>query len=119
VPPPPYDDSQRLPNILAEITSDASNVILKWNCTELSKKFQMNVQLYLLFAYHTTDTKVEPPKDLSRWKKIGEIQALPLPIACSLTKSFDGHSYFFSVIPVDHKGRLGPMSNSCVLKVAL
>uniref|UniRef100_A0A7M5XHD8 Activating transcription factor 7-interacting protein Fn3 domain-containing protein n=1 Tax=Clytia hemisphaerica TaxID=252671 RepID=A0A7M5XHD8_9CNID len=121
-PPPTYEETQRarLPNILTELTTDVESgaVVLKWNCTELSQNCQDNVRVYLLFAYHSDNIYAQPPSDIGRWMRIGEVDALPLPIACSLTKTFDGNCYFFTVVPVDKKGVLGTMSNLCVLDVS-
>ena len=118
-PPPSYEDSQQLPRILTELSvTSEGTVLLTWNCTETSKQFQDRVRNYLIFTYTTPqDDPVRPPKDISLWKRIGEVGALPLPIACSLSNLMDGkNNYFFTVIPVDKKGVLGVIGNVCALK---
>ena len=118
-PPPSYEDSQQLPRILTELSvTDEGTVLLTWNCTETSKQFQDRVRNYLIFTYTTSQNDpVRPPKDIALWKRIGEVEALPLPIACSLSNLMDGkNNYFFTVIPVDKKGVLGVIGNVCALK---
>ncbi|XP_053550887.1 activating transcription factor 7-interacting protein 2 isoform X2 [Bombina bombina] len=45
------------------------------------------------------------------WKKIGEIKALPLPMACTLTHFVEGTKYSFTLRARDRYGRFGPLSD--------
>lgn len=121
-PPPPYKEPSNfipLPRLTASITSDASSIILTWDCFDATSQFQRNVDVYFLFAFHTLDLSKPPPTDVNAWKRIGAIKSLPLPIACTLTQTFDGHNYFFAVVATGAQGRMGELSNPCALKVTL
>lgn len=58
-----------------------TGIVLSWNMT-LSDKFAKIVS-YQLFAYQEI-TGTAP--SVSLWKKVGDVAALPLPMACTLTQ---------------------------------
>lgn len=70
-------------------------------------KNHATVASYQLFAYQETDG----PIDASLWKKVGDVNALPLPMACTLTQFIDRNRYYFTVRAVDVHQRLGPFSD--------
>lgn len=53
------------------------------------------VETYHLFLCY------EDPNNKLIWKKIGEIKALPLPMACTLTQFLASNKYYFIVQPKD------------------
>ncbi|XP_041093705.1 activating transcription factor 7-interacting protein 1 [Polyodon spathula] len=67
------------------------------------------VDSYHLYAYHqdpsSSSSSSSPPS--SQWKKIGEVKALPLPMACTLTQFVSGSKYYFAVRGKDIYGRFG------------
>ncbi|XP_037069673.1 activating transcription factor 7-interacting protein 1-like [Pollicipes pollicipes] len=63
---------------------------------------------YHLFAYQQAGP-VNPRAN--PWKKVGDVKALPLPMACTLTQFQEGHKYHFAVRAEDSFRRRGPFSN--------
>lgn len=118
--PSDFDTRLALPQLHAQITSDKSSIIFTWDkMNNASHMFIDNVDVYFLFAFHTLDLNQPPPKETTYWKRISVVNPLPLPIACTLTQSFDGQNYFFAVAAVNRAGVVGQLSNPCALKVAL
>ncbi|XP_067912502.1 activating transcription factor 7-interacting protein 1 isoform X2 [Heterodontus francisci] len=78
-------------------------IALSWNVTDVSQTCAP-VHCYQLYAYHE-DPNLKCP---SQWKIIGEIKALPLPMACTLTQFVLGNKYYFTVRAKDIYGRFGP-----------
>ncbi|XP_045398531.1 activating transcription factor 7-interacting protein 2 isoform X2 [Lemur catta] len=76
-------------------------IALTWNITKINPKCAP-VESYHLFLCH------EIPDDKLIWKKIGEIKALPLPMACTLSQFLASNKYYFTVQSKDIFGRYGP-----------
>ncbi|XP_029826852.4 activating transcription factor 7-interacting protein 1 isoform X2 [Ixodes scapularis] len=100
------------PKPALKITKAASGLVLSWNMTFNS--LYAEIQTYQLYAYQETGG----PPATSHWKKVGDVRALPLPMACTLTQFVEGHKYHFAVRAVDIHNRLGPFSepSSILLK---
>ncbi|KAF0876620.1 MCAF2 protein, partial [Crocuta crocuta] len=76
-------------------------IALTWNITKINPKCAP-VESYHLFLCH------ENPNNKLIWKKIGEIKALPLPMACTLSQFLISNKYYFTVQSKDIFGRYGP-----------
>ncbi|XP_057604442.1 activating transcription factor 7-interacting protein 2 isoform X2 [Hippopotamus amphibius kiboko] len=76
-------------------------IALTWNITKINPKCAP-VESYHLFLCH------ENPGNKLIWKKIGEIKALPLPMACTLSQFLASNKYYFTVQSKDIFGRYGP-----------
>ncbi|XP_049760214.1 activating transcription factor 7-interacting protein 2 [Elephas maximus indicus] len=76
-------------------------IALTWNITKINPKCAP-VESYHLFLCH------ESPNNKLIWKKIGEIKALPLPMACTLSQFLSSNKYYFTVQSKDIFGRYGP-----------
>ncbi|KAM7149619.1 activating transcription factor 7-interacting protein 2 isoform 2-T6 [Molossus nigricans] len=76
-------------------------IALTWNITKINPKCAP-VESYHLFLCH------ENPSNKLIWKKIGEIKALPLPMACTLSQFLASNKYYFTVQSKDIFGRYGP-----------
>jgi hypothetical protein len=44
----------------------------------------------------------------NQWKRVGDVKALPLPMACTLSQFSDENRYHFIVRGVDVYNRTGP-----------
>ncbi|XP_032543440.1 activating transcription factor 7-interacting protein 1 isoform X5 [Chiroxiphia lanceolata] len=87
---------------LARVQSQ-NGIVLSWSVMEVDRSCA-NVDSYHLYAYHEDPSATMP----SQWKKIGEVKALPLPMACTLTQFVSGSKYYFAVRAKDIYGRFGP-----------
>ncbi|XP_005379047.1 PREDICTED: activating transcription factor 7-interacting protein 1 isoform X5 [Chinchilla lanigera] len=103
---PPEAASTSLPQKphlkLARVQSQ-NGIVLSWSVLEVDRSCAA-VDSYHLYAYHEEPSATVP----SQWKKIGEVKALPLPMACTLTQFVSGSKYYFAVRAKDIYGRFGP-----------
>ncbi|XP_054285823.1 activating transcription factor 7-interacting protein 1 isoform X2 [Macrosteles quadrilineatus] len=88
-----------------KIAKTNNGIMLSWSMS-LSKDIA-DMQSYQLYAYQEGN---QPPST-QLWKKVGDVKALPLPMACTLTQFIEGHKYHFAVRAVDSYGRIGPFSS--------
>ncbi|XP_023315182.1 putative uncharacterized protein DDB_G0282133 isoform X2 [Trichogramma pretiosum] len=88
-----------------KISKVTKGIVLSWNMN-LSDKYE-DIVSYQLFAYQEV-TGTAPSTNL--WKKVGDVRALPLPMACTLTQFTEGNSYHFAVRAVDFHSRFGQYS---------
>ncbi|XP_048847969.1 activating transcription factor 7-interacting protein 1-like isoform X1 [Brienomyrus brachyistius] len=87
---------------LARVQSQ-NGIVLSWSVAEVDRSCAP-VDSYHLYAYHQDG----PASPASQWKKIGEVKALALPMACTLTQFVSGSKYYFAVRARDIYGRFGP-----------
>ncbi|XP_010608262.2 activating transcription factor 7-interacting protein 2 isoform X1 [Fukomys damarensis] len=76
-------------------------IALTWNITKVDPKCAPVESYHLFLCHENTNNKLI-------WKKIGEIKALPLPMACTLSEFFASTRYYFTVQSKDIFGRYGP-----------
>ncbi|XP_046815555.1 MATH and LRR domain-containing protein PFE0570w isoform X1 [Vespa crabro] len=88
-----------------KISKVANGIVLSWNMT-LSEKYA-DIVSYQLYAYQEV---AGVPPSTGLWKKVGDVRALPLPMACTLTQFSEGNNYYFAVRAVDTHSRKGQYS---------
>lgn len=94
---------------LARVQSQ-NGIVLSWCVAETDRNCAA-VDTYHLYAYHQDHQGSVSGTGASAqmlWKKIGEVKALPLPMACTLTQFVSGSTYYFAVRAKDVYGRFGP-----------
>ncbi|KAJ8001780.1 hypothetical protein DPEC_G00172980 [Dallia pectoralis] len=86
-----------------------NGIVLSWCVAETDRTCAV-VESYHLYAYHqeSAGSAGNGPGAGQHWKKIGEVKALPLPMACTLTQFVSGSTYYFAVRARDVYGRFGP-----------
>ncbi|KAG7491532.1 hypothetical protein MATL_G00004800 [Megalops atlanticus] len=92
---------------LARVQSQ-NGIVLSWSVEEADRTCAA-VDSYHLYAYHQDHSgPAGAASTQSQWKKIGEVKALPLPMACTLTQFVSGSTYYFAVCARDVYSRFGP-----------
>jgi len=109
-----------LPKLRASITTAENTVVLTWDYYGVltnEEKGHFKVKHFQLLAHQGKEASSTPPKYSALWKKIGKVNAFPLPMACTLTQFANGACYFFAVVAVDAQDNEGEMSNHCVIRL--
>ncbi|XP_045213839.2 activating transcription factor 7-interacting protein 1-like isoform X2 [Mercenaria mercenaria] len=88
-----------------KISRVSQGIVLSWNMA-LNDTYA-EISNYQLFAYQ--ETSAQPVSTL--WKKVGDVKALPLPMACTLTQFQVGNKYHFAVRAMDSHNRVGAFSD--------
>ncbi|CAH0398883.1 unnamed protein product [Chilo suppressalis] len=83
-----------------------NGIVISWKIEGYQEDSYEEIASYQLYAYQETSS----PPSTALWKKIGDVKALPLPMACTLTHVMAGFKYYFAVRAVDVRSRLGPFS---------
>uniref|UniRef100_A0A2A4KAP6 Activating transcription factor 7-interacting protein Fn3 domain-containing protein n=1 Tax=Heliothis virescens TaxID=7102 RepID=A0A2A4KAP6_HELVI len=83
-----------------------NGIVISWKIEGYQEDSYEEIASYQLYAYQETSS----PPSTALWKKIGDVKALPLPMACTLTQFMAGFKYYFAVRAVDIRSRLGPFS---------
>uniref|UniRef100_UPI00358DF98B uncharacterized protein isoform X2 n=1 Tax=Myxine glutinosa TaxID=7769 RepID=UPI00358DF98B len=83
-------------------------IVLQWSVAEpvqeATTPHRAPAESYHIYAYHEDIQQGAA----TQWKKIGDVQALPLPMACTLTQFMVGSRYYFTVRAKDKFGRFSP-----------
>ncbi|XP_061832949.1 activating transcription factor 7-interacting protein 1 isoform X2 [Nerophis lumbriciformis] len=87
-----------------KLVPSQTGIVLSW-CVSETDLTCAAVESYHLYAYHQDNSSGSAAQQ--HWKKIGEVKALPLPMACTLTQFQSGSTYHFAVRAKDIYGRFG------------
>ncbi|XP_063790348.1 activating transcription factor 7-interacting protein 2 [Pseudophryne corroboree] len=87
---------------LAQV-QNPKGIALSWNVSSVDPSCSPAIA-YCLYVHQE-----DPNSSKKLWKKIGEIKALPLPMACTLTQFVDDTTYYFAMRAKDASGRFGPL----------
>lgn len=87
-----------------KLVPSQTGIVLSW-CVAETDRTCAAVDSYHLYAFHQDNSNSSTAQQ--HWKKIGEVNALPLPMACTLTQFQSGSTYHFAVRAKDIYGRFG------------
>ncbi|XP_035492736.2 activating transcription factor 7-interacting protein 1 isoform X2 [Scophthalmus maximus] len=87
-----------------KLVQSQTGIVLSW-CVAETDRTCAAVDSYHLYAFHQDNSSGNAAQQ--HWKKIGEVKALPLPMACTLTQFQSGSTYHFAVRTKDIYGRFG------------
>lgn len=88
------------------IRKSGQGIVLSWKLPFPLDNYE-TIASYQLYAYQETSS----PPNSEMWRKVGDVKALALPMACTLTQFADGNKYYFAVRAVDVCKRIGQFSD--------
>ncbi|KAF2883953.1 hypothetical protein ILUMI_22211 [Ignelater luminosus] len=112
LPPPPANQASIPsrkpvpPEPRISIKRSQNGLVLSWRMPYNLNNYEV-ISSYQLYAYQETTSL----PSTNMWRKVGEVKALPLPMACTLTQFAAGNKYHFAVRAVDILQRMGPFSD--------
>lgn len=110
LPAPPQDQKQSAsmkslpPKPTIKIAKSDKGITVSWCIDNLNTNEHADIRSYEIFAYEMTEKKNEG------WKRIGDVQALLLPMAVNLTQFKDEQKFHFAIRAIDCHQRYGEFS---------
>ncbi|XP_021504084.1 activating transcription factor 7-interacting protein 2 [Meriones unguiculatus] len=95
---PPQKPELKVKRLLRPIS-----IALTWNIPKVNPKCAPVESYHLFLCYENSNHLT--------WKKIAEMKALPLPMACTISQFLASTKYYFAVQSKDIFGRYGPFCN--------
>uniref|UniRef100_A0A8C6MBE9 Activating transcription factor 7 interacting protein n=1 Tax=Nothobranchius furzeri TaxID=105023 RepID=A0A8C6MBE9_NOTFU len=102
--PPEAEQTSPPQQLQLKLVPGQTGIVLSWSVSETDRSCAA-VDSYHLYAFHQDNSNSGSAQQ--HWKKIGEVNALPLPMACTLTQFQSGSTYYFAVRAKDIYGRFG------------
>ncbi|KAK6169117.1 hypothetical protein SNE40_020231 [Patella caerulea] len=84
------------PKPILKISYNNKGIVLSWNFTR-NLMLYSEIESYQLYSYQEGDHS----PDTELWTLAGELKALPLPMACTLSHFQHGYKYHFAVRAID------------------
>ncbi|TPP60162.1 Activating transcription factor 7-interacting protein 2 [Fasciola gigantica] len=95
---------------LLTIAEAAEGICLQWTIAQQTPLYEP-AAAYEIYSYASSELTASNLHTHLPWKKVGEVAALPLPMACTLTHVQPNNLYYFAVRSVDRYCRYSLWSN--------
>ena len=105
--PPPY-----IPTPIVNISRCIDGLVVKWTLEQLDIHLASQVHSYCLCVFQG-----DRAPDPDFWHTIGEVQAMKLPMACTLKYFEKGKTYHFAVRAISHGGIRGQFSQAKIIQI--
>jgi len=108
----PLLPTPHIPIPIINIGQSVDGLVVKWTLEQLDFHLASQVHSYCLCVFQGVHA---PAPDL--WHTIGEVQAMRLPMACTLKCFEKGKTYHFAVQAVSRDGVRGQFSKSKIIQI--
>ncbi|BHF76844.1 Activating transcription factor 7-interacting protein 1 [Sparganum proliferum] len=98
------------PPLRLVISSADEGVCLRWELGPFAYAYEPATS-YEVYSYASSDVQPSAVLTSRVWQKVGEVQALALPMACTLTSVITNNIYYFIVRSLDRFHRPSDWSN--------
>ena len=101
-----------IPTPIINVTPSIDGLVIKWTLQQLDMHLASQVNSYNVCVYQGSH-----PTNPEHWHTIGEVQAMKLPMSCTLQCLQRGKIYHFAIQAISRDGIRGQFSQSKIIQI--